>query len=564
MGYDGTSLVGQVLGDTYRVERELGGGGMGAVYEASHLRLRRHFAIKVLFPKVAANEEALARFQREAQITSSLGHPHIVEVIDFNHAPDGSPYIVMELLEGRDLEGLLQERGPLPLERVATIFGQVAGALLAAHEQGIIHRDLKPSNVFLCDKAGQRDVVKVVDFGISKVLGSKSVVTRTQATMGTPGYMSPEQAEGRAAEVDIRTDVFAMGTMLYEMLSGRPPFAGESIPTMLYKIVHQPPPPLRGVCPGIPAEIEVVVHRALEKSPEDRFPSMEEMVVALGEALAGTSAELRGSLLSAAGVSMTAPMAGSMVSASSERVAVSKPVARPKGGATTLSSSAAELELKRQQSARLLWVALALVVLLATVATAAILLREERPEVATKFVEEQPATPPPPVETPAPAPRPPRQLLVEVVAEGKGLRKAGCSLYPVGGAERVARALPCRFKVLEGTEVRLELRRGRKHVSRSFKVSAARRFAARYRARRLLLAEADPKPVAAKPKPPKPVAAKPKPPKPVAAKPKPPKPKPPKPKPPKPKPPKPPKPAPAGERAKPGPKKKDDWGTPEF
>ncbi|MCK5796330.1 MAG: serine/threonine protein kinase, partial [Deltaproteobacteria bacterium] len=381
MGQESAQLVGQILADTYRVERLLGGGGMGAVYEASHLRLRRHFAVKVLFAEVAANEEALLRFQREAQITSGLGHPNIVEVIDFNHTPDGAPYLVMELLEGRDLEAVLAREVQLPLERAMKIFGQVGAALLAAHGQGIIHRDLKPSNVFLCDVAGRNDVVKIVDFGISKVLGSKSAVTRTQATMGTPGYMSPEQAEGRAAEVDVRTDVFALGTMLFEMLAGRTPFDGETIPTMLYKIVHVAPPALRSFRADLSPAVAAVVHRAMEKKPEDRFQTVNEMLASLGEALAGTSAALPASLLDVAAkgsapgdkpesLGAQVPRAGAMAPTPGDAMA---PTVDAAAGVseTTLSSSAVEVrpvpgaaQGTRKKAGTFVAVALALVVLL--------------------------------------------------------------------------------------------------------------------------------------------------------------------------------------------------------
>jgi len=267
-------LIGQVLHDTYRVERLLGEGGMGAVYEASHLRLARRFAVKVLFPAVASNPEALARFKREATITSELHHPHIVEVIDFYHMSDGTPYLVMELLEGQDLATRIQRTGRLELLEVASILRQAASGLQAAHQHGIVHRDLKPQNIFLCRRGERDNFVKVVDFGISKVLGSQSAMTRTGALMGTPFYMAPEQAEQRASEVDLRTDVYAMGVILHEMLAGQVPFSADSIPSLLYLIVHKDPPALQSLRPDVPESIERVIQKAMRKRPDDRYQSM--------------------------------------------------------------------------------------------------------------------------------------------------------------------------------------------------------------------------------------------------------------------------------------------------
>jgi eukaryotic-like serine/threonine-protein kinase len=189
---DVNGLIGQVLHDTYRIDRLLGEGGMGAVYAASHLRLARRFAIKMLFPAVAEHPEAMARFKREAEVTSALGHPNIVEVIDFYHMPDGTPYLVMELLEGEDLGARLLRTGRLPLDEAASILRQATSGLQAAHQLGIIHRDLKPQNIFLCRRREGGSLVKVVDFGISKVLGSRSSMTKTHALLGTPNYMAPE------------------------------------------------------------------------------------------------------------------------------------------------------------------------------------------------------------------------------------------------------------------------------------------------------------------------------------------------------------------------------------
>jgi serine/threonine-protein kinase len=246
---------------------------MGSVYEASHLRLTRRFAIKVLMPQLADRGEALNRFRREAEIIGAIGHPHIVEVIDYNHTPGGAPYMVMELLEGETLAARIAREGQLSLGDTARIFMQAASALESAHDKGVVHRDLKPQNIFLARVGRRSDFVKVVDFGISKVLSAATGLTRTNAVMGTPWYMAPEQVH-EASEVDHRADVWAMGTILYEMLAGRLAFPGTTAMAVLYKVVHEPPAPLRTLRPDLPAPVEECVMRALGKTREERFPSM--------------------------------------------------------------------------------------------------------------------------------------------------------------------------------------------------------------------------------------------------------------------------------------------------
>ena len=232
--------IGQTLQETYRLERLIGKGGMGAVFEASHARLSRRFAIKVLVgDSTFSQPEAKGRFQREAEVTSRLRHPNIVETIDFNTTADGVPYIVMELLEGEDLEARLKRINRLPCAKVSAIIGQAASALQAAHNLEIIHRDLKPSNIFLCrtEEDPEADVVKIVDFGLSKILGVPSALTRTHQVMGSAWYMAPEQVEGETAAVGPKTDQFALGAITYEMLTGRPPFYSKSVPMVLSMVL---------------------------------------------------------------------------------------------------------------------------------------------------------------------------------------------------------------------------------------------------------------------------------------------------------------------------------------
>jgi serine/threonine-protein kinase len=213
------SLLGAVLEGAYRIERLLGEGGMGAVYEATHLRLGKRMAVKVMARELAANSEALARFHREAVVTSGLGHPHIVQVFDFSTTPTGEPFLAMEFLEGEDLDHRLRRVGRLPAASVVHITKQVASALAATHAKTIVHRDLKPANIYLLEVAGETDFVKVLDFGISKVRAATTKLTQSTAVMGTPNYMSPEQALGKVDEIDERTDQWALACIAWECLS---------------------------------------------------------------------------------------------------------------------------------------------------------------------------------------------------------------------------------------------------------------------------------------------------------------------------------------------------------
>jgi serine/threonine-protein kinase len=281
---------GAVLADTYRVVRFIGRGGMGEVYEAAHARLAGRYAIKALLREFAELPEALERFRREAQVTSSLRHPNIVQVVDFNQLPDGTPYLVIEFLAGRDLGATLEKAGRLSIGEALAILEQVASALTAAHEQEIVHRDLKPQNIFLVPIAGQpRPLAKVVDFGISKIKAASQHLTRELTAMGTPQYMSPEQALGRLAEIDARTDQFALAAIAHEMLMGTAAFNGDSLHAILYQVVNEPPPPL--VLPDLPPEIverlERVLKVALSKDRNARFPSVAAFVAALAEAARG-------------------------------------------------------------------------------------------------------------------------------------------------------------------------------------------------------------------------------------------------------------------------------------
>jgi len=286
------ALVGAVLEGAYRITRLIGEGGMGAVYEAVQLRLNKRVAIKLMARDLASNREALARFRREAEITSHLGHPHLVSVVDFGQAESGEPYLVMEYLEGEDLDHRLRRVGRMSIEAVVHVVRQVASALNAAHDQGVVHRDLKPGNVFLVQIPGEPDFVKILDFGISKMKAARTQLTSASAVMGTPNYMSPEQATGMLEEVDHRTDQWSLACIAWEMLLGRGPFVADEVAALLYQIINLDPHPLAQRVPGLPSAVETALRRALRKKPAERFSSMREFSRELEAAAFGRPADV--------------------------------------------------------------------------------------------------------------------------------------------------------------------------------------------------------------------------------------------------------------------------------
>ena len=280
-------LIGQVLQDTYRITRRIAEGGMGVVYEASHVRLsKKRYAVKVLISAIMHMPNVYARFQREAEIASELGHPNIVDVQDSNQTADGRAYIVMEYLEGEDM-GAYLEQGPMPPREVARVMRQVASALQVAHDEGVVHRDIKPANIFLVDTLDGETRVKVLDFGISKITHSQSIVTAEQSLLGTVYYMSPEQAEGCIPDIDHLTDIFALGTICYQALSGLLPFNAPTMPGVIYQICHKEPEPLTELMPELPPAVDRVLARALAKEKADRYQRVEEFARELDHALAG-------------------------------------------------------------------------------------------------------------------------------------------------------------------------------------------------------------------------------------------------------------------------------------
>lgn len=278
----GPALIGRTIARRYKIHGLLGEGGMGAVYEAEHLSIGRRVALKRLHPELAVDAHAVHRFQREARAAGSTGHENIVDVLDLGFAEDGAPYLVMELLEGESLAQRLRRQTKLSPERAASIAGQVLAALEAVHGRGVIHRDLKPDNVFLTRRGGRRDFVKVLDFGVSKVATAPEAtkLTRTGMMVGTPHYMSPEQARGMR-DLDHRVDLYAVGVILYECLSGQLPFRGSNYHALLQAILAGDAPPLQVLVPGIPQALAAIVHRALAGDRELRFPDARTMWAAL-------------------------------------------------------------------------------------------------------------------------------------------------------------------------------------------------------------------------------------------------------------------------------------------
>jgi serine/threonine protein kinase len=274
---DEDPMLGAVLGGSYEIIRMVGEGGMGRVYEARHQRLQsKRFAVKMLHPELARQPEVVTRFQREAEASSVVSHPNVVDVYDVSSSPDGRPYIVAELLQGEELGSHLDRVGKMTPAAAAHVVRQVCAALGAAHAAGIVHRDVKPENVFL---SGDGRRVKVLDFGISKVGDDKDGLTKTGTVMGTPDYMAPEQARGD--RVDSRADIYAVGAMLYRALTGRKPFEGRDPMATLTAVLTEEPPRPSEIAAGVPLSLEHVIQKAMAKNPAERYQTMAELDAAL-------------------------------------------------------------------------------------------------------------------------------------------------------------------------------------------------------------------------------------------------------------------------------------------
>jgi serine/threonine-protein kinase len=272
--------AGHTIG-SYRILNKIGTGGMGAVYLAEHPLIGKKVALKVIHRELAGNKEVVQRFFQEAKAVTRINHEHIVQIHDFGVTPEGDHFYIMEYLEGKTLAQLIAKERVIDVMRALHIAAQIASALAAAHGAGVIHRDLKPDNVMLTHRLGDPDFVKLLDFGLAKMFASSSAVkTAAGVLLGTPQYMSPEACESRAT-IDARTDVYALGILLFQMTTGMLPFDGESMGEVLVKQISQLPPAPRGINPNIPPSVEQIILRCLAKAPDSRFATMNTLREAL-------------------------------------------------------------------------------------------------------------------------------------------------------------------------------------------------------------------------------------------------------------------------------------------
>ena len=387
-------LIGQTIGN-YLVTQKLGEGGMGSVYLAEHPSIGKKVALKVLHSEFSNNQEVAARFFHEAKAVNDIGHPNIVDVVDFGIIQAGGGrdqlvYFIMEYLAGVTLSQLIRSDSPLPPERALMIALQVADALSASHKCGIVHRDLKPDNIILLQRGRERDFVKLLDFGIAKLTGGGAMGshrTRTGIVMGTPAYMSPERCEGRDS-VDLRTDVYALGIVMYEMLTGRVPFLGDGYGEILVQHLTQrptPPSQFRMLAP----HVEIVVMKALEKRADMRYPTMDEFMRAMSdpvgyvEANGGIAGFLQRQLMPSAGplpsgIRLTpppmipTPLPGTLIAPTRPSLASIPP------GAPTVSTLTGQVQ---PAPSRLMYVIAAGVIVAAVIAIAAVVSRGKPPAI---------------------------------------------------------------------------------------------------------------------------------------------------------------------------------------
>jgi serine/threonine protein kinase len=276
-------LASTVLENRYRIKDFIGEGGMGVIYECVHLDMGKQFAVKLLNPALCESRDSYERFRREAKAAAIISHKNIVDIVDIGMTADGLPFIVMQYLEGEDLAARIFHQGGLTVRAAANILMQVLEALEAVHSVNIIHRDLKPENVFLATQSGGSEIVKILDFGISKLTGSQGVSVKSTGSglvLGTPAYTSPEQAAGEN-EVDHRADLYSAAVIFYEMITGRLPFRAPAYGKLLLEIIQSPVPDPEEHLPGLPGEIKTFLLKCMSKQPDDRYQSARDMLTAL-------------------------------------------------------------------------------------------------------------------------------------------------------------------------------------------------------------------------------------------------------------------------------------------
>ncbi|HEX7667966.1 MAG TPA: serine/threonine-protein kinase, partial [Polyangiaceae bacterium] len=323
---------GDVLAGKYRVDKVLGVGGMGVVVAAHHIQLDEKVAIKFLLPEMLVSKEAVGRFAREARAAVKIKSEHVARVSDVGTLENGAPYMVMEYLQGEDLAAWVQRQGSMPFEQAIEFVLQACEALAEAHSLGIVHRDLKPANLFVIRAADGLFSVKVLDFGISKMKdlggsGSDMSMTKTATVMGSPFYMSPEQMES-AKNADSRADIWAIGVILYELVTGRLPFEAEALPELVVKVLTASPPPIRNFRPDAPLELQEIISKCLERDRNQRYANVAELASALGPLgpkRSRESVERIGRVIQHSGLSVSGP---SVLDAAPD----SEVDSRPRGG----------------------------------------------------------------------------------------------------------------------------------------------------------------------------------------------------------------------------------------
>jgi serine/threonine protein kinase len=386
---------GDMLAGKYRVEKVLGVGGMGVVVAAEHVQLNQRVALKFVLPGALQSEAAVERFLREARAAVRLKSEHVAKVQDVGTLETGAPYMVMEYLEGADLSKVLEDRGPLPIEDACDYVVQACEAVAEAHSLGIIHRDLKPQNLFLTQAVGGAPLVKVLDFGVSKIdAGPDSrQLTQTSTVMGSPLYMAPEQMRS-ARNADARSDIWALGVVLYELLTGKVPFDAESMPELCLKVVSDPVPSMRETRADIPEALDLVVRTCLEKKPDNRYADPAELSAALAPFAPETAREtIERTRLVTTRMSTTGGSPRKSLASVSAK-ATSQPELRQ----TPVPWAGTQGEAKKSEKGKIPVIALVVAGVVAAAAVAAITLTRAPPAAPATAA----AAPPPPVQTAPP------------------------------------------------------------------------------------------------------------------------------------------------------------------